>query len=115
MKKQNKEIPKKGDDIYIGSELYLGHGVDDFSGGLCKIIEIGKSKMYMGNEGLEHKFEASKENTKLSEIFVEVKERPGHYYNLEHLLENQEKWKKDYGKRRGKPDPDYSPMFNRWD
>ena len=31
---------RKGDVIYIGTELYLGHGRDDFRGGLAEVIEV---------------------------------------------------------------------------
>src|SRR5690242_15651935 len=30
----------KGDVIYIDSELYLGHGRDDFRGGLAEVSEV---------------------------------------------------------------------------
>ena len=31
---------RKGDVIYIGTELYLGHGRDDFRGGLAEVSEV---------------------------------------------------------------------------
>src|SRR5260221_14559876 len=36
----------KGDVIYVETELYLGHGIDDFRGGLAEVSETqeGKSK-----------------------------------------------------------------------
>jgi hypothetical protein len=94
-KSSKDRMPKVGDDIYLGTELYLGHGRDDFDGGLCRIVKI--------TSGIS----AGKKTP-----FVEVKERPNHEYNLEYLLENQEEWKKEYGRRRGKACPDYSPEFN---
>ncbi|HEX4605603.1 MAG TPA: hypothetical protein VH724_16495, partial [Candidatus Angelobacter sp.] len=30
----------QGDVIYIGTELYLGHGRDDFRGGLAEVSEV---------------------------------------------------------------------------
>lgn len=89
--------PVIGQDVYVGTKLFLGHGRDDFQGGLCKIIKI--------EEGL-----SGGEKT----YFVGVEERHGCLYNWEHLQENQAKWKKEYGNKRGYPDPDYRPEFNDW-
>lgn len=33
-------IPKAGDFIYLGSELYLSHGEDDIIGGLAEIMRV---------------------------------------------------------------------------
>ncbi|MBM3200773.1 hypothetical protein FJZ53_07585 [Candidatus Woesearchaeota archaeon] len=90
-------LPKIGKDVYIPTSLYLGHGRDDFQGGLCKIVSI--------EEGIS----AGKKT-----YFVEVAERPGHMYNWDYLQENQGKWKKEYGNKRGYPDPDYRTEFNDW-
>lgn len=89
-------IPKVGQDIYVGTSLYIGHGVDDFTGGLCKVkkIEAGIS---------------AGEPT----IYVTVKERPETDYNWIILFEEQDKLKKRFGENRGYKDPDYSPEFNR--
>ncbi|MCK9543452.1 MAG: hypothetical protein M0R03_15635 [Novosphingobium sp.] len=34
------QMPKVGDEIYVGSSYYIDHGEDDFDGGLCKIIKV---------------------------------------------------------------------------
>ncbi|MDP2908002.1 MAG: hypothetical protein Q8O03_08775 [Nanoarchaeota archaeon] len=96
-KMHKKEKPRIGQEIYIPTSLYLGHGRDDFIGGLCTIVNV-------------------KEGMSAGEYmpFVEVAERPGQGYNWEYLQENQGKWKKEYGKKRGKPDPDYRAEFNDW-
>jgi hypothetical protein len=83
-----------GQEIYLGTELYLSHGEDDFAGGLCKVKKVWK----------EH-----------GKIWISVAEKDGIYNWTEYLTENQEKWKKEYGTRRGKPDPDLSPESNQWD
>lgn len=99
-KKSIKKVPKKaaktdklkhkvGDNIYINSSYYLSHGSDDFTGGLCKISRIKKEKFGDG-----------------SIIWIEVEERPGHDYNYEVLLEEQEELKKEFGRRRGYECPD---------
>ena len=93
-----KILPKIGQDVYIPTALYLGHGVDDFRGGLCRIrkIEFGKS--------------AGKEC-----ICIEVEENLGTFYNWKLLQEKQKKLAKEYGKRRGYQDPDYRPEMNIWE
>jgi len=90
-------LPQIGKDVYIPTSLYMGHGRDDFQGGLCKVIKI--------EEGISAGKKA---------YFIEVAERPGHMYNWEFLQEDQKELKKEYGKRRGCPDPDYRPEFNDW-
>jgi len=92
MKKEKKKF-KVGDSIYIPTSLYLSHGEDDFDGGLCKIIEIGE---------------------KFGWKWIRVKENPSSQHSYDYLLEGQEKWKKEYGNRKGKRSPDYSPQFNCW-
>lgn len=90
--------PKIGQDVYVGTELFLGHGRDDFQGGLCEIIKI------------EERMSGGKKT-----YFIAVKERgPNHLYNWDCLQENQKKWEKEYGKGRGYSDPDYRPEFNDW-
>lgn len=90
-----REIPVKvGQDIYLGTEMFLSHGADDFLGGLCKVIEVRKE---------------------YENIWVSVAETKGGYNWTSFLAENQEKWRKEYGTRRGRPDPDLKPEFNQWD
>ncbi len=88
-------MPQIGQDVYIPTSLYLYHGVDDFSGGLCRIIGI-KEDMSGGRKI----------------PFVEVDERRSHWYNWEILMEQQEELRKRHGNRRGYPDPDYRSEFN---
>lgn len=96
MKKYAKPLPKVGDDIYVGSALHLGHGIDDFQGGLCKVSDVKKG---ISAGKLTH--------------FVTVEERPDTGYNWQYLAEEQDKLKKRHGDRRGYKDPDYDPQFNR--
>lgn len=84
-----------GQDIYVPSQMYISHGADDFLGGLCRVQTV---KMEMSAGELVP--------------FVEVMERPGHFYNWEILKEDQDKLRKEYGKRRGRPDPDNHPDSN---
>ncbi len=87
--------PKIGDEIYVPTALYLGHGVDDFEGGLCTI-----SSTYVGVSAGEET------------LFVEVYERPGIRYNWPILAIRQDELRKEYGERRGHAAPDYDPAFN---
>lgn len=82
--------PTVGDDIYVGSSYYIDHGEDDFEGGLCEI-----SNVTTGTSGGRQVY------------FVEIKERPGHSYNYEVLLEQQENLAETYGDQRGFENPDY--------
>ena len=95
MKTQKQKIPKIGEDVYVPTSLYLGHGVDDFQGGLCEIVNI------------EPEISAGK-----TCLFLEVKERPGHSYNWEVLMQEQDQLKNGFGEQRGYQDPDYDPRFN---
>lgn len=79
----NKTIPKIGDEIYVPPSASSDPRMDSFSGGLCKIIEIG-------------------ELIKGGPKFVRVEEEPNSQYGLDYLLETQETWQKMYGNNRGK-------------
>ena len=89
-----KKIPEVDDDIYVPSAYYLSHGVDDFEGGLCRIVKIECPEWSKGTP------------------FVEVAERPGHSYNLDYLLGRQDELRERFGDKRGKEAPDYDPRFN---
>lgn len=77
---------KVGDTIYIGTTMYIDHGQDDVRGGKATVSKIVVEPYA---------------------TFIEVKEVPGHGWNLDILLENQSKWKKEFGNDRAYPDPDY--------
>lgn len=93
--KQKRQMPIAGEDVYIPTSLYLSHGIDDFEGGLCRIIRV--------SEGISAGEKVP---------FIEVAERPSYSYNWECLRDGQEKLKKEYGRRRGRRHPDYSSEFN---
>jgi len=83
-----KGFPKVGDDVYVRTSLYIGHGLDDFQGGLCEIISLK-----IEDRGISYS----------------VKERPGttyFAYSVDEFWEEQAEMKKTYGKSRGYPDPD---------
>lgn len=94
--------PKIGNDIYIDTSIYVSHGKDDFHGGLCKIIKINKNSILPVDSD--------------NYIMICVEENPGHSYNWNYLIENQEKWKIKFGETRGYQDPDDRLQFNiPWD
>lgn len=86
-----------GDVIYVGTELYLGHGVDDFRGGLAEVSEIqeGKSKGQ-------------------PVPYIRVVQQPDTLHNWKELATEQKKLRAERGKNWAHPDPDHRPEFNTW-
>lgn len=76
------ELPKVGDDIYLPGAMYIDHGEDDRAGGLAEVVKVENG-------------------------MVRVKEFPGSSFSWAGLRDDQEKLKKEYGKNRAAPDPDY--------
>ena len=84
------KIPKIGSDIYVRSSFSCSHGSDDVVGGLAKVTEI--------EEGISGGEKC---------LFISVQEHPGHSYNWSQMLINeQDKLKKEFGKKRAYPSPD---------
>jgi hypothetical protein len=96
-KQKKQRLPKEGDKIYVGTSWYLSHGEDDFEGGIATITKVEV------NEKCENPY---------NRIMVGIKENPGSMHNYTYLMENQAKWKKQFGKQKAHPDPDYSPSSN---
>ena len=82
--------PKIHSDIYVPTSCYIGHGKDDVQGGAAQVIKVEKG------------VSAGKKVW-----FVEVLEHPGHSYNWPNLAKDQKKLKREFGKKRAYPDPDY--------
>lgn len=78
------KIPKVGQDIYVETRWYIDRGEDDTEGGLAEVTKI------------EHKHGSH---------FIYVKEVPNNY-NWELLAPKQDELRKEYGKKRARPDPD---------
>ncbi|MGZ4899792.1 MAG: hypothetical protein ACXV8X_09065 [Candidatus Angelobacter sp.] len=87
----------KGDVIYIGTELYLGHGRDDFRGGLAEVSEMRQEKS-------KGQFTP----------FVRVVQQPDTLHNWVMLAEEQKELRQRHGKHWAHPDPDYRLEFNDW-
>ena len=92
------EEPKIGDKIYVPTSLYVYRGEDDFEGGLATISSIEKSK-HLPEDHYNY-------------LMVGIEERKGTSYNWRYLMENQDKWKAEYGDQVAHPDPDDRPEFN---
>ena len=89
------EVPKPGDVIYVDTELYIGHGVDDVRGGKATVSRV------------------QTETLGAREVpFVEVAQNPGSFYNWEHLAEKQAALAAEFGERWAYQDPDDRPEFN---
>jgi hypothetical protein len=83
---------KKGDKLYVPTQLYISRGEDDIQGGIATVNEV-------------------KVNPRLPEghynsIFVSFDEIPGRSWNINYLLENQDKWREKYKDEIARPDPD---------
>jgi len=88
-------VPRVGDVIYVPTDLYLTHGVDDFHGGRAQVVEV-KDEISAG----------------LKQPFVRVKENPDTLYNWTYLGRQQEELKKKFGDQKAHLDPDNRPEFN---
>jgi hypothetical protein len=88
---------RKGDVVYLDSELYLSHGRDDFRGGLCEVIEFGSN------------ISAGKPTP-----FVRAVQEPDTWHNWRELAAAQKKLRTEFGKNWAHPDPDHRPEFNEW-
>jgi len=93
----NKE-PNPNEKIYVSSSFFMGHGKDDFAGGLATIDEV----MYDSELPKDH----------CNYTFIGIKERFGWKYNWRNVLENQKEWAKLYAGEIAHPDPDDRPEFN---
>ena len=80
---------RAGDVIYLDTKIYLGHGRDDFHGGLAEVIEF--------NQG--------------AAPFVKVAQQGG-AYNWKLLAGWQKRLRSEFGKTWSYPDPDHRPEFN---
>lgn len=93
---QSMPVPKEGDLLYVLTELYLSHGVDDFLGGLATVASVKEGKS--GGRTVH---------------YIEVKERPGHQYNWEdYLAEDQDRLRAEHGSTCACRDPDFRSQFN---
>ncbi len=85
----------KGDVIYIGTELYLGHGRDDFRGGLAEVIEV-RPDISKGKPT----------------PFIRVAQELDTLHNWKILAADQKKLRAEFGKSWAHPDPDNRAEFN---
>ncbi len=87
----------KGDVIYVETELYLGHGVDDWRGGLIEVIDFnmqvsgGKPRPYACVLMQTHS-----------------------WHNWQMLAAKQKELRAECGKRWAHAIPDHRPEFNKW-
>jgi hypothetical protein len=78
------EDVKPGDELYIGTSLYIDHGEDDVCGGIAVVEEI-----------IYKPVPANPVNSWFAD-FVGI---DGHRYNLSILLERQDELREEYGDR----------------
>ncbi|MGA2392007.1 MAG: hypothetical protein ABSH03_01495 [Candidatus Lustribacter sp.] len=103
------DIPKPGDIIYVETDLYVGHGVDDFRGGKARVavVRMGDST------GLPLESGCARRTCRGKQVpWVEVVENPGTSYNWELLAEQQAKLATEFGDVWAHAAPDLRPQFN---
>ena len=88
---------QSGDVIYIGTELYIGHGRDDFRGGLAEVTEV-RQDISKGKPT----------------PFIRVAQEPDTLHNWKILAADQNKLRAEFGKSWAHPDPDHRAEFNDW-
>jgi hypothetical protein len=88
---------RRGDVIYVDTELYISHGCDDFRGGLGEVVE----------------FSSDISGGKLTP-FVRVAQEPDTWHNWRELAQLQKKLRAEFGQHWAHPDPDNRPEFNEW-
>lgn len=86
---------RKGDVVYVDTELYISHGRDDFRGGLAEVIEV-KPDISGGKPT----------------PFIRVAQEPDTLHNWKYLAPLQKKLRAEFGKKWAHPDPDYRAEFN---
>jgi len=90
------QIPKlrKGDVIYVDTEIYISHGRDDFRGGMAEVVQYG---IFIRSSRVP---------------FVRVAQEPDTQHNWETLAPIQKNLRREFGKKWAHPDPDLRPEFN---
>jgi len=86
---------RKGDVVYIDTELYISHGRDDFRGGLAEVIEV-RPDISKGKPT----------------PFIRAAQEPDTLHNWKILAADQKKLRTEFGKNWAHPDPDYRAEFN---
>ncbi len=97
MSDETLHAPQPGDEIYVDTDLFVSHGVDDFRGGRAAVRQVRIDTI--GGRGVP---------------FIEIVENPGVFYNWELLAGKQAELAAHFGDARAHPDPDMRPQFNEW-
>jgi hypothetical protein len=93
--KKSKKEPYVGQKIYVPGHISIEHGLDDVAGGRATISKITRQNWGACNY-----------------IFVDVLEVPNDSWNWDLIKEEQEELKKEYGKQKAHPEPDYGEPDN---
>jgi hypothetical protein len=89
------QIPEVGDVIYLPSEHYLSHGVDDLHGGKATVTSV-EEQSYGGH----------------AMLFVRTAVKPDTLTSWRYLEEMQAELAERFGDTAAHPDPDDRPEFN---
>ncbi|MCX6899985.1 MAG: hypothetical protein NT105_14970 [Verrucomicrobia bacterium] len=85
---------KVGDIIYIDTELYVSHGVDDMIGGKVRVVKVGEDCN--------------------GRIWISTELDPAAQYNWEMLSQEQAKLEQKFQDNWAYNRPDCKPEFNDW-
>jgi len=88
---------RKGDVIYVETELYLSHGVDDWRGGLIEVIDYNMQV-------------SGGKPTPFAGVIMQTLS----WFNWPVLAAEQKKLRAEFGKNRAHAIPDHRPEFNQW-
>jgi hypothetical protein len=92
---QELPVPKPGDIVYVDTEGYVWHGMDDFHGGKATVTRVWME--HMGRQQVP---------------WIEIAERPRSRYKWAALARKQAELAAEFGATWSHADPDYSPEFN---
>lgn len=91
--------PAIGEKVCVGSRLYMGHGRDDFHGGMATIASV-EVKGHLPSDHFNRTFIKIEEDAAFSS------------YNWLSLMRDEPENIEHYGKDTAHPDPDLRPEFN---
>ena len=91
------DVPRIGEQVYIPSNLYLSHGVDDYEGGLTTVTEVDIGRPHDGF------------------VWIGVEFRESGSTRWDVLKASQEQLAQEFGTKAPKATPDYRAEFNKFD
>jgi hypothetical protein len=94
-RKQDRGLPAVGQYIYVDSDYYLGHGIDDFEGGLCRVATVA-----VDEAGGRVRFA------------LDIAPNRLHFESVASFATHQAELRRKFGRRKGYPRPDTGMACN---